>query len=216
MNDLLHRIAALASRQVRVLDVGLDLDGTFGIWFHEAYYHGCVAIGEVDPAVYPRIDAQHWDFYEALGHDLPQFLGNCDRLADLGLLWDRPLIPGAATAWDAILDAGHRVHVITDRAFGSHPIASEVATRMWLNRYGRRYHSLTFTRHKSDVVTDAMLEDKIENYDELEDTQASRCWLINRPWNLVEGGDDRRRVDYHDEFVLEVLTMGAQPDEAAA
>lgn len=214
MDELLHRIGALMDQQVRVLDVGEDLDGVH-MWFHESYYDGCVKIGEIDPSVHGPIDARHWDFYEDVDHTLSQFLTNCDRLADLGLLWDRPMIPGSATAWDTILDAGHRIHVVTDRSFGTHPIASEVATRMWLAHHGRRYHSLTFTRHKPDVATDVMLDDKLENYDAL-DAAGCRAILLNQPWNHVPGGDDRRRVDNHDEFVLEVLTMGATPDEAAA
>lgn len=195
----------------RTLDVGLDLDGC-KFWFDRAYYAGCIKAGLL-PADTAHITADVWTFYESYGHDLPTFLANCDRLADLGLLWDGDMIPGAKTAWEALADAGHRIHVITDRSFGSHPIASEVGTRMWLARHGVRYTSLTFSADKTVVPTDVMLEDKLANYDALAETSCIPV-LINRPWNHAPDGDARMRVDTHDEFVALVAAMAEDTVDA--
>lgn len=189
---------------MRTLRVGQDLDGV-NFWFDRAYYTGCRALGLIHPSQPHRI-ARHWEFYEDYDHDLATFLTNCDTLADAGLLWDGPMIPGAASAWDHLADMGHEIHIITDRRFGTHPVASEVGTRMWLRAHGRRYHSLKFSPNKAAVPTDVMLEDKIENYDDLADTDCTPV-LINRLWNQVPGGDDRLRVNTHDQFLTIVANL---------
>jgi hypothetical protein len=183
---------------VRRLRVGLDLDGV-NFWFDQGYHRGCLELGLI-PAKTAAADATYWEFYELYGHDLATFLSNCNTLADAGLLWSGPMIPGAAPMWDSLVDAGHEIHVITDRSFGSHPVASEVGTRMWLAQHRRIYHSLRFDADKTVVPTDVMLEDKLSNYDALAATDCVPV-LINRPWNQVEGGDARRRIDHHEEFL---------------
>lgn len=183
---------------MRPLRVGMDLDGV-NFWFDRSYYWGCRMLGLI-PAGVGHVRATRWQFYEDYEHDTARFLANCHRLADEGLLWSGPMIPGASTMWDALCEAGHEIHVITDRPFGTHPVASHVGTRMWLDQHNRGYDSITFTADKTLVATDIMLEDKLENYDALEAAGAHPV-LINRPWNAVRGGDTRRRIDLHDEFV---------------
>lgn len=201
--------AALLLPQVRTLDVGQDLDGV-QVWFDRSYYFGCVKLGMIDPAEHPWHPGQRWDFYEDLGHSAADFIANCNQLADLGILWDGDPIPGTETMWDAILDAGHRIHVKTDRPFGTHPIASEVGTRMWLRRHNRHYHSITFSADKTTGPrVDIMLEDKVENYDAL-DAAGQNPYLINRLWNAPYD-DGRRRVTNYDQFLARVLQLGSLP-----
>lgn len=218
MTALLERtsLAELAQRQVRVLDVGMDLDGCI-IWFDRQYVTRCQELGILPPGDVPP--AQTWTFFEDHGHTLQEFLDNCDRLADLGLLWQGPVMAGAKTMWDTITDAGHRMHVKTDRAFGSHPIASEVATHIWLNAEGLRHESVTFGKDKTaGTPCDVMLEDRLDNYDDLADV-GTRAYLLDRPWNEMPSpidrdrdGNRRRRIKTHDEFAEAVLLMGATPD----
>lgn len=205
-------LAELSQRQVRTLDVGMDLDGC-NIWFDRQYVTGCQALGLIEPGEYPPADV--WHFYETLDHSLQQFLDNCDLLADRGLLWMGPVMAGAKTMWDTITDAGHRVHVKTDRSFGSHPTASEVGTRIWLNVEGLRHESVTFGKDKTaGTPCDVMLEDRLDNYDDLAEV-GTRAYLLDRPWNQPEGqdwdrdGKSRRRIRTHDEFAEAVLLMGA-------
>jgi hypothetical protein len=206
-------LAELAQQQVRTLDVMWDLDGC-AIWFDRQYVTGCQRLGIIPPGEHPP--AQHWQFFENHGHTFEEFRDNCDRLADLGLLWMGPVIAGAKTAWDTIIDAGHRIHVKTDRAFGSSPAASEVGTHIWLNVEGLTHHSVTFGKDKTaGEPCDVALEDRLDNYDDLERV-GTRAYLIDRPWNQPALGDlnlrtglPRRRIKTHDEFTEAVLLMGA-------
>lgn len=202
--------ADLMHRQTVSLKVGYDLDGV-NVWFDRAYYNACVALGVFDPRETPYAGInQTYEFYaDQYGQSLEEFLRTCHEAADKGLLWTGPMLPGAAYAWDALIEAGHEIHVKTDRSFGSHPVASEVATIMWLREHGRRYHSITFGPDKTaGPDCDVMLEDLVKNYDPLEQTSCIP-YLLNQPWNKIPGGDDRRRVDNHDEFLFEVLRLGA-------
>lgn len=215
MTTLLERTSLhdLAARQVRTLDVMMDLDGC-AIWFDRLYVIGCLQLGLIPAGEYPP--AQVWEFYEGLGQTFEQFKDTCDVLADRGLLWNGPVMPGAKTMWDTITDAGHRIHVKTDRAFGSHPAASEVATHIWLNANGLRHESVTFGKDKTaGEPCDIGLEDRLDNYDDLRDV-GTVAYLIDRPWNETPAPIDRdregyrrRRIKTHDEFAEAVLTMGA-------
>ena len=217
MTALLERtsLAELTQRQVRTLDVGMDLDGC-GIWFDRQYVVGCQTLGLIPAGdVAP---ATHWEFYEDHGHTLQEFIDNCDQLADRGLLWMGPPIAGFVTMWEAITDAGHRIHVKTDRAFGSSPAASEVATYIWLDSLNLRHSgNITFGKDKTaGPVCDVMLEDRLDNADDLMDF-GTIAYLIDRPWNQPDGDDvvrdrpwlPRRRIKTHDEFAEAVLAMGA-------
>jgi hypothetical protein len=186
----------------RKLRVGKDLDGCY-YNFAQAYYESCALLGISVPFRLPwdpPFEATRWEFYEDLGHSLPEFLDNCQEAADMGLLWAGPVWPGGKAAWNTLLSEGFELHVKTDRAFGSHPVASEVGTRMWLRREGMGYHSIRFGPDKTaGTEVDIMLEDKLENYDALEEA-GTLVYLIDRPWNHAPG-DARRRVYSHDEFV---------------
>lgn len=193
------------------LDVGLDLDGCF-YDFAAAYYDACCAMGVIkrDPLYRLVSPATRWEFYEDHGHDLGQFLANCNQAADLGLLWAGPVMPGGKVAWQALVDAGVRVHVKTDRSFGSFCAApSEVATRMWLHINGLRHETVTFGADKTQgPAVDVMLDDKLANYDAL-DQAGTQVWLFDRPWNQ-DPGDNRRRVYSYDEFLTRVDVLARQ------
>lgn len=191
----------------RILDVGLDLDGCFQ-WFDRAYHAGCVAAGLMPPRE-PFQHSRTWEFYKQYGHTTERFLANCDELADLGLLWAGPMIAGGESLWNDLRAAGHRIHVKTDRAFGSHPAVSEALTRAHLATRGLVYDSITFGADKTKGPRiDLMLEDKLENYDAL-DAAGVRVYLINRAWN-APWDDHRRRVTMHDQFLAAVHAMAAE------
>lgn len=180
------------------LSVGVDLDGCF-VWFHRAYVAGCRRMGMAMTG--NLVESQlRWEFYEDLGHSLDTFVANCHRLADEGLLWDLPLIPGSKMAWNELADAGYDIHVKTDRSFGDSPAVSRSATLTWLRRHDLRYNTVTFTPDKTTGPrVDLMIEDKLANYDALTAAGVTAV-LINRPWNQVPG-DDRLRVDHLEQFV---------------
>ena len=198
------------------LAIMMDLDGP-QYRFESAWYWSAVVLG------YLKEDEDHfcpsveWEFFKAYNNmPVETFLAICNEAADKGLLWNLDLanLRDGAAAWRDLLAVGHQLHVKTDRSFGTHPIASEAATRIWLNETGRRYHSLTFTRDKTDgPECDIALEDKIENYDALE-AAGVEVWLIDRGWN--QDGGVRRRVFTHDEFVTRVGAMQRRRARCAA
>lgn len=195
------------------LRVGLDLDGCF-FDFAGAYYDACVRMGRIEAGGFPP-PALTWEFYLDHGHDLDTFLANCHAAADAGLLWAGPVMPGGADAWNTLWGHGYELHVKTDRAFGVHPIASEVATRMWLGHHRLRAHTITFGPDKTQGPhVDVMLEDKLSNYDAL-DAAGVQVWLMDRPWNQ-DPGDARRRVYTHDEFVRRCDAFARVRDAAPA
>lgn len=138
-----------------------------------------------------------WYFYRAWGLSDSDFVDLCNRGADAGIIFAGNRRPGGREAMARVRAAGHSIHIITDRAFGSHPSISEKTTRLFLEEHGYEYDSLTFSADKTVVPTDYFIEDKIGNYDAL-DSVGTRVFLINRPWNMLS--DNRRRVNSLDEF----------------
>lgn len=196
-------------RELPSLDVGLDLDGCF-YDFAAAYFSACLRMGRITGAARTRFKAaERWEFYEDYDHDLSAFLENCSDAADRGLLWSGPVERAGRAAWNALFMEGHLLHVKTDRSFGSHPVASEVGTYMWLGHNGLGHASVTFGVDKTQgPPVDIFLDDKLANYDAL-DAAGVQVWLMDRPWNQ-DPGDTRRRVYTHDEFVTRVRVLAAQ------
>jgi hypothetical protein len=204
------------------LRVGLDLDGCF-YDFAGSYWVGCLALGIIDQETASRAlgNITRWEFYEDGGHTLPEFLANCDELADAGLLWGQGYYN--RDEWKALeKNTDLFLHVVTDRTFGSHPAVSQVATIMGLAEGGLRYDAITFTAIKETVELDLMLDDKVSNYDAL-DAAGVEVYLLDRPWNRSEGCHRRRiysiteyqtRVEARDE--QRVLAAVAALEKQAA
>lgn len=175
--------------------IGIDLDGVcydFGAALRHYLWGWC----RRDEASMP--EPTRWEFYEDWGLDLKQFLQVCHEGVDAGVIfsWGDPH-PGTYDALTALHVAGHTLHVVTDRSFGSHG-RSEAATRDWLDRYKLPFDSLTFASDKTVVRTDYMIEDKLANYDAL-DAAGTKVYLLDRPWN--QDGGERRRVHSWTEFL---------------
>lgn len=183
--------------------VGLDLDGVmypFGL----AYWQACRATGRPTPG---RYDLERtWDFYRGWGHSDSDFVENCHQFADAGVLWGLDPYPGAVAAVQKIADAGHEVHVITDRSFGSPAGAqSHAATLAWLARHRIPATSVTFSADKATVRTDVMIDDRVVNYDALE-AAGTRAVLMSRLYN-EDPACVRTRVSTVDEFADLVLAL---------
>jgi len=104
----------------------------------------------------------------------------------------------------AVKNAGHEIVVITDRSFGKTPSVSENATLEWWDEYGfPEFDEIHFTPNKVIVPTDIFVEDKLENHDAIRAT-GTTCYLINRPWNEIVGGDHRARIDDISEYPAKV------------
>lgn len=180
--------------------VGWDLDGV-EYDFAESVRRAVKHFGMDLPLCYG--EPSDWYFYRPWGLSDAEFVDLCHRGADAGIIFAGERRPNGLEAMARLRDAGHSIHIITDRSFGSHPAVSEKLTRLFLEEHGYQYDSLTFSADKTVVPTDFFIEDKIQNYDAL-DAVGCEVYLINRPWNLED--DNRRRVNFHVEFVQKVLS----------
>lgn len=155
-------------------------------------------------------ESPFWNFYEDWGWDFAQFKELVDWGVDQGYIFSGNWRPGGLDALRRISAMGHDLILITDRSFGSDPMNSQRNTRAGFERAGVGYTELHFTADKTSVPVDIMVEDKLENYDALV-LAGVPTYLINRPWNHVEGGDGRNRIDDMQEYadiVENVTKMG--------
>lgn len=144
-----------------------------------------------------------WDFYLDWGLTLEDFLEACHEGAKAEVVFAYgDAFPGTHEALQRLVDAGHTLHVVTDRSFGG-PGVSEAITAKWVARELPKIASLTFSPDKTVANVDAMIDDKLQNYDALEE-QGCAVYLFDRPWNQ-DPGDHRHRVTSMDEFVDRIL-----------
>lgn len=172
--------------------VGLDSDGcidTFGDGVHDTLKVWGLGhlwkSGKTPHAI--------WNFYEEWGWTFEQFKELVDWGVDHGYIFSGHWRPGAIEAVGRIASLGHEIIIITDRSWGSDPRNSERNTIEAFSRAGIEYDELHFTAEKTSVPVDMMVEDRLDNYDALV-ANGTPTWLINRPWNHVEGGDGRNRI----------------------
>lgn len=178
--------------------VGVDLDGVlynFGDSVKRYLDHiGQGHIWKSGPTPTP-----FWDFYKDWGWTGKEFVELCNAGADAGFIFTGPMREHAKISMDRLANAGHYIIIITDRGFGSTPEVSHKNTVNWLQWHNIYYDELVFSADKTCRPTDVFVEDKIENYDAL--LQAgTKPFLINRAWNVVDGGDARNRINCVCEF----------------
>lgn len=187
--------------------VGFDLDGV-GYNFGDSVKRYLDSIGQGHYWKSGPTKGVFWDFYKDWTHDetgepwtSKQFVDMCNAGADAGFIFTGPAREGFSEAVGRVLSLGHEVIIITDRQFGSTPSVSHNHTTEWLAQHGVEYDELVFSADKTCVPTDFFVEDKLENYDALV-AAGTNTFLINRAWNVVEGGDARQRIssvtDYAD------------------
>lgn len=205
--------AKAADPNWRPLIFGVDLDGV-NYPFGENYYASLVRTGEY--AAEDLGPITDWYFYRGIGQSDEQFVANCHAFVDSGHLFATgDPYPDTIEHWARVIEAGHEIHVVTDRRFGT-GLASLDGTVAWLDAVMLPYDSITISPDKTVINADAFIEDRLENYDDL-DEAGINGWLINRAWNAVPG-DDRRRVTSVAEFVAKALdgTLWAVAEERAA
>lgn len=172
--------------------IGIDLDGVCYDFSASVREYLCnTAVTHLpDACPFPT----RWEFYEDWGLDLNGFLNACHDGVDAGIIFSygEPY-PDTAEAFHRIKSAGHTIHIVTDRSFGTNG-ASEAATRAWLDCHGLPFDSLTFSADKTIVRIDAMVDDKLANYDALEAAGVD-AYLLTRPWNKATDRERTRVLD---------------------
>ena len=173
--------------------VGADSDGcidTFGDGVHETLkVWGLGHLWKSGPT-----KKSIWNFYEEWGWSFAQFKALVDWGVDHGYIFSGHWREGAIESMGRIAAMGHEIIIITDRSWGSDPSNSHKNTIEAFQRAGIEYDELHFTADKTSVPVDIMVEDRLDNYDALV-ANGTPCYLINRPWNEVPGGDGRNRID---------------------
>lgn len=178
--------------------IGFDLDGVL-YNFGDSVQRYLESIGQGHLWKSGPNPAPYWDFYKDWGWTSEQFVKLCNDGADAGYIFCGPTRDGAVEAVQYVKDLGHEIIIITDRSFGSSPSVSEEHTRNWLAQHEIPYDELHFGRDKTVVWTDMFVEDKLENYDALK-RAGTDVYLINRPWNAVDGEDYRLRISSVTEY----------------
>jgi len=181
-----------------VFRVVFDVDGVghvFGDTFHNWLIHtGRGHLWKSGPTKKP-----FWNWFEDWGWTAKQFVEECHKAADAGILFDGPIRPGYKEAIAAVAKMGHQIIIHTDRPFGSSPEVSEKITVEWFKKHGIEYDELWFGPDKTSSNGDFIIEDKFENYDACIEA-GIKAFLLNRPWNEVEGGDARNRINSIEEY----------------
>ena len=183
-----------------MFDVGIDADGVLydfvGSFRHYVTSQGirseeqCTYVGGMD-------FFHQWFDADGMGISTEDFLEICHAGTDDGIIfYHGEPFNDARESLQRLRDEGHKIHIITDRFFGTDNYSHHLTER-WLDDHKVPYDSLTFSSDKTIITTDIMIEDKIENYDQLEQ---DGCYsiLLDRPWNQED--DDRRRVSTLFEF----------------
>ena len=169
--------------------VGIDLDGVCYDFAAAVREYLCNTVGSHDPDI--CTDPTRWEFYEDWGLNLPAFLDAFHAGVNAGVIFTHGHpFPNVQEAFKRIADAGHSIHIVTDRSMGE-PGASEAATAAWLHRHGLPFDSLTFSPDKTVVNLDVMVDDKLANYDALVGAGVD-AYLLTRAWNQQQ--DERKRV----------------------
>lgn len=178
---------------------GWDVDGV-GHIFGNGVKDGLDAAGMGDLWKSGPTPDPFWDWYKDWGWTSQQFVEFCNWCADQGYLFTGHVRPGYKEAINKVKDMGHDIIIGTDRTFGSRPSISEQLTYDWFDNEGIYYDEIIFTADKRRCHCDTFVDDKLQNYDDLHEA-GTLVALINRPWNKVEGGDNRMRIDTLDEYV---------------
>jgi hypothetical protein len=184
------------------LRIGFDLDGVV-YNFRKALSDYLVASGRFECTLDNALP--HWDFFEGWGLTLEEYLALYRSGVDDGfvLRLGDPL-PGSIEGMKRLYDAGHSIHIVTDRKVATDPNRPSLLTEAWLLEHGVPFDSLTLSSDKTAVATDYFIDDRYENY--VARVRAGMaCHLLTQPWNANLGDCSTERVDSVEQFVDEIL-----------
>lgn len=190
------------SSKTSPLRIGFDLDGVV-YDFRRALSDYLVASGRTECTVENALP--HWDFFEGWGLTVDEYLALYRAGVDDGyVLRVGEPIPGSVEGMKRLSEAGHSIHIITDRRVASDPDVPARLTKAWLMEHNVPFDSLTLSSDKTAVATDHFIDDRFENY--VARLRAGmNCHLLTQPWNTDLGDRNTTRVATIDQFVDEIL-----------
>lgn len=176
----------------------LDADGVL-YDFQGAFKHYLTEHRGWSDAHWP--EPTRWEFYLDLGLTRSSFEALCTAGVEDGVIFTHgDPYPGTREAMQRLTDAGHELHIVTDRFFGSR--GCEEVTRKWLTRHGLPFHALTLTGDKAAIPADFAVDDRPLNYAALRNAGVD-AYLFIRSWNDCYPA--AQRVGSLGEFVDVVL-----------
>jgi 5'(3')-deoxyribonucleotidase len=158
--------------------IGFDLDGVLYDFVN------ALRVYMVHHRGYPayRLGAStSWNFFkDNWGMTTDEFLSIYEDGVNAGVVFTHGNIEeGAIDLLHSLREHGHTVHIVTHRTIGS---KAQQATVDWLSREGFEWDSLTFSEDKTIIKTDIFIEDKVENFLDLEESGV-RSFIMDRAWN---------------------------------
>ncbi len=162
------------------LRIGVDMDGPvyqfekcLWVWKNRKLR----AHGEIPPV--PQ--TQTWNFFEEPGWDatLEDYLKWCNEASAAGHLFNsQPPHPGAVQGIKALKERGHTIHIMTYRMFPG-AIANTAA---FIEKWDIPFDTISWTKDKTLVPVDIMIEDNVGNAEALHDAGVIAV-IVDRPWN---------------------------------
>lgn len=183
-----------------------DLDGVFNEFVEPAHPDLC------EHFEIPEEDRKPWltwnHHIDAYGRTNEEFVVWLTKFAEKGLFTAAPPRLGTVEAIRRVTDAGHTLHIVTDR-----PEAAHDATRFWLDDHDFPYETLQFSRDKTvfmDLVPGPYyaIDDRVENVQALRKAGVN-AFLLTWPWNAHA---DLPRVSSVDAFANLVLNIEGRVD----
>lgn len=173
----------------------LDLDGVACGWVENFYPWICAKEG------WTPTEWRIWHHYR--NHEMHDaaFVARLTEYAEEGGFSNQEPFEGIGEMVAALVDAGHTVHVVTDR-----PAAAHADTAWWCDTYIPDYTSLTMSRDKTVFKefgdpTYYALDDRIENVEAMR-AKGIFAYLLTKPWNADA---DLPRVDSLEQYKNKVL-----------
>lgn len=184
------------------LDIGVDIDEVM-YDFVDSLRRWLILNGHQPH--YTRI-SDKWGFFVDWGLTEAEFAHACHTGVDAGIIFRTgDPAPGTALALTRLLAAGHRIHLVTARAFGE-PGKCEESTRAWLAEHGIPYTTLTFSADKTVRHTDLFIDDHVLNYKALV-AAGVNAYLHTQDWNINFDVPPEQRVASITEFADRVLAL---------
>lgn len=143
--------------------LGIDLDGCVFDFTSSLRYFIHKTTGRPMSELGPPMS---WNFFtDDWGYTLEQYLKFCDDGVDAEVVFKYgPPMPDSVQTLRRLRDKGHSLHIITDRSFGHR---SQENTKEWLSDWCVPFDTLTFSKDKTVVPTDAFIDDRPKNIVEL-------------------------------------------------
>lgn len=179
------------------LHIGVDIDDVLFPWYPKAH-DACVKAGHANELPIPT----SWHPYLEYGIDVQTWHDILGIATTNGNLYCGEPIDGINQPLQALLDAGHKVHLVTARGYLQHGHIARADTVDWLDTYKVPHTTLTFSQDKTIIPTAYFLDDNSDNIAAVQ-AAGSRGFLLNQPWNEHAAHEDR--VDHVAQFAAHIL-----------